>query len=146
MGMTMKKRRFLALAAAAFAASQAAAQAVQTGIAPWDTLPRARVKGLPNYPAYYIWAQQLFASEACRKAGYSPERFNIDTPYAVLLDPDGEVKRIVIEENKACPGVDYVVGLVLQDLSHRNRFHRTGEARARWYGGRISFAGSPQSQ
>jgi len=142
----MKKLGLLLLPLTGLAASQAAGQAVETGTAPWDTLPRARVSDALEYPVMYGWAQQLLATDACRKAGYRPDRFTIDTRYAVLVAPDGEVRRIVIEENKACPGVDLVVGLALQSLSRAHKFHRTGESRPRWYAGRISFAASPQSQ
>ncbi|HEY0312986.1 MAG TPA: hypothetical protein VGC56_10885 [Allosphingosinicella sp.] len=142
----MKKLRFFLLALAGLVASAAAGQAVETGTAPWDTLPRARVSDALEYPLMYGWAKQLLATDSCRKAGYRPDRFNIDTRYAVLVAPDGDVRRIVIEENKACPGVDLVVGLALQGLSRTHKFHRTGEDHPRWYAGRITFSGSPQSQ
>ena len=38
------------------------------------------------------------------------------------------------------------VGLAVQDLSRRHKFKRTGDARARWYAGRVTFTQSPQSQ
>jgi hypothetical protein len=140
----MKWGAFL-LPLAALAASAATAQAVETGTADWDKLPRARVASGVDYQSLANLAEQVVESKACRDAGWRPERFNIDEPYAVLLEPDGSVKRIVIRET-ACPGIDYVVGLMLQALSQKHKFHATGDARPRWYGGRIAFAVSPQSQ
>ena len=77
-------------------------------------------------------------------AGYRPDRFSIDTPYAVLVEPDGSVRRIVIEANARCPAADYVVGLAVQGLARAHKFRATHAASARWYGGRIRFEASPQ--
>jgi hypothetical protein len=64
----------------------------------------------------------------------------------VLAEPDGSVRRIVIEPNAKCPGLDYVVGLAVQSLSRRHKFKRTGAAQAHRYAGRIAFSHAPQSQ
>ena len=126
-------------------AMPAAAQVVETGKADWDRLPPARIKGDLDYQKLSRWAEQVVESKACRDAGWRPERFRVDEPFAVLLEPDGTVKRIVIAET-SCPGIDYVVGLHLQALSEAHRFRPTGTAAARWYGGRVVFEVSPQAQ
>lgn len=141
----IKVLRFVLPAAIGLAAAPACAQAVETGTGDWDKLPRARVSDNSDYPSLSGWAEQVVESKACRDAGLRPGRFAVDEPYAVLLEPDGKVDRIVIRETR-CPGIDFIVGLTLQGLSKKHRFHRTGAAQPRWYGGRIAFAVSPQSQ
>jgi hypothetical protein len=142
----MKYRGFLAAGLALLAPGAALGQPVDTGVVRWDALPPVRVADALDYLQFDRLAERVLGTPECRAAGYKPDRFTFDAPYAVLVEPDGNVKRIVIEPNTKCPGLDFVVGLAVQDLSRRHKFKRTGEARARWYAGRVTFTQSPQSQ
>ena|SRR5438309_6786948 len=140
----MKLGLFL-LPLAAIAMTAASAQIVEVGTADWDNLPRARVTDNINFVELGDWIEKVVESKACRHSGMRPHRWRIDEPYAVLLEPDGTVKRIVVHES-ACPGVDFIVGLTLQALSKKHKFRPTGQDSARWFGGRIDFGVSPQSE
>lgn len=142
----MNYRGFLGMAVALMAVGTARGQAVETGVVKWEALPPVRVADAVDYPQFDQLAERVIGTPECRAAGYKPDRFSFDAPYAVLVEPDGTVRRIVIEANAKCPGLDYVVGLAVQDLSRRHKFKATGEAQARWYAGHLAFAQSPQSQ
>lgn len=138
----MKYLAFVALPVAMLVSAAAVAQPVEVGVTDWDKLPPASV-GYFDYHTLSDWSEQVMGSAKCRAAGYNPERFKVDQPYAVLLEPNGKVDRIVIAESK-CPGLDYIVGLALQALSEARKFNATGASKPRWYGGRIRFEVTPQ--
>jgi hypothetical protein len=142
----MKATAFLGPLLVLLAAGTARGQAVETGVVKWEALPPVRVADDLNYSELDRLAERLVANDGCRAAGYHADRFAFDAPYAVLVQPDGTVERIVIEPNAKCPDLDYVVGLAVRTLSKRHRFKGTREAHARWYAGRIAFGHSPQSQ
>jgi hypothetical protein len=137
----MKRFAILTIALAAMAVP-AAAQTVETGTTEWDKLPAAKLGSDDiDYNRLVRWATQELQNPACRTGGMRPNKFDIDEPYAVLLQPDGTVSRIVVRE-MGCPGLNTVVGSTLADLAKRGKFRPTGEKTPLWYGGRLSFAAS----
>jgi hypothetical protein len=137
----MKRLAMLLMPIAALAVP-AAAQKVETGNTEWDKLAPARM-GVDDidYSRLVRWAAQELKDPACRAKGMRPERFDIEEPYAVLVEPNGTVSRIIVRE-MGCPGLNTVVGSTLADLARRGKFKPTGEPQALWYGGRLSFAAS----
>ena len=139
----MKKLAFLAVSLAALAAP-AAAQTVETGTTEWDKLPPAKIGSDDvDYNRLVRWAATELANPACKGTGMRPTKFDIDEPYAVLVEPTGEVKRIIVRE-MGCPGLNTVIGSTLVDMVKRGKFRPTGQQQTLWYGGRLSFAASEQ--
>jgi hypothetical protein len=137
----MKRLALLTAALAAFAAP-AAAQQVSTGSTDWDKLVPARMGSDDlDYNRLVRWATQELQNPACRVNGMRPDKFDIEEPYAVLLEPNGNVSRIIVRE-MGCPGLNTIVGSTVAELAKRGKFHPTGEKTALWYGGRLSFAAS----
>lgn len=136
------KRALLFLAACA-AAAPAAAQTVQTGTADWNALPQARMRH--SYAQYIdqnhvtLWTEQVLKSGQCNVKGMRPDRFDIDVPYAVLVQPDGTVTRILIPD-MGCAGLNTIVGSTVMDIVKAGAFKPTGEKQAYWYGDRLAFA------
>lgn len=135
----MKTLAMLMIPLAALAVP-AAAQQVSTGTTEWDKLPAAKI-GVDDidYSRLVRWAAQELKDPACRGKGMRPDRFDFDEPYAVLVQPNGAVTRIIVRE-MGCPGLNTVVGSTLADMAKRGKFRPTGETTPLWYGGRLAFA------
>jgi len=139
----MKKLAFLAISVAALAAP-AVAQTVETGTTDWDKLPTVKMGSDDiDYNRLVRWAATELGKPECKVPGMRPTKFDIDEPYAVLVEPNGNVKRIIVKE-MGCAGLNTVVGSTLADLAKRGKFRPTGETQPYWYGGRLSFAASEQ--
>jgi hypothetical protein len=83
------------------------------------------------------------SSEWTRRAcsqikGASPRRFDITVPYAVLIEPNGKVSRIVVSQTN-CTGVETLAGETVLARSDAGDFLPTGEAKARWYVSALNF-------
>lgn len=118
----------------------AAAQTVETGTTEWDKLVPARM-GVDDldYHRLVRWTAQELQDPSCRGKGMRPDRFDIDEPYAVLLEPNGTVRRIIVKE-MGCPALNTVIGSTLADMAKRGKFKPTGQPQALWFGGRLSYA------
>jgi hypothetical protein len=137
----MKTLAFVMIAFAATAVP-AVSQTVETGTTEWDKLPPAKIgTDDVDYNRLVRWAATELANPACRNGGMRPTKFDIDEPYAVLVEPNGNVKRIIVRE-MGCPGLNTVIGSTVADLAKRGKFRPTGQPQALWYGGRLSFAAS----
>jgi hypothetical protein len=137
----MKTLAFLTISLAAMAVP-AAAQQVSTGTTEWDKLPQVKLGSDDiDYSRLVRWATQELQNPACRGKGMRPNRFDIEEPYAVLLEPNGTVSRIIVRE-MGCPGLNTVIGSTLVDMAKRGKFRPTGQPQPLWYGGRLSFAAS----
>jgi hypothetical protein len=123
-------------------ATSASAQKVETGTTDWDKLAPAPMGSDDlDYSRLVRWTAQELKDPACRGKGMRPDRFDFDEPYAVLLEPNGSVSRIIVKE-MGCPALNTVIGSTLADMAKRGKFKPTGQPRALWYGGRLSFAAS----
>jgi hypothetical protein len=121
-------------------AAPAAAQKVETGTTEWDKLAPAPM-GIDDtdYSRLVRWTAQELKDPACRRKGWRPERFDVEEPYAVLVEPNGSVSRIIVKE-MGCPALNTVIGSTLADMVKRGKFKPTGQPQPLWYGGRLSFA------
>ena len=135
----MKRFALLLMPLAALAAP-AAAQKVETGTTNWEQLAPAPM-GVDDvdYSRLVRWASQELQNPACRNNGWRPDKFDIDEPYAVLVEPNGTVSRIIVKET-GCAGLNTVIGSTLADMAKRGKFRPTGQPQPLWYGGRLSFA------
>ena len=122
-------------------AAPAAAQTVEaTSRTRWDGLPPVKMKSVElDVPFLNDWAEQILSSGECRVPGMRPDRFDIDQPYAVLVEPDGKVDRIVVGD-AGCPGLNTLLGSTVHQWAQDGKYKPTGASEPRWYVGRIAFA------
>ena len=135
----MKKSALFLIAM--LASYPAAAQTVETtDRTRWDALPPVKMKstelevGLLN-----DWAEKVLKSGECEVRGMRPDKFDIDQPYAVLVEPSGRVQKIVVGD-AGCAGLNSLLGTTVHRWAQDGKFRPTGASEPRWYRGRIAFA------
>jgi hypothetical protein len=103
------------------------------------TLPKLRQAGrdLPT-PVMVGDVEAMLETGQCSLPGQSSARFDIDIPYAVLVQPDGSATRVVVGE-LGCEKLESYAGLIVLKLAGMGDFAATGEKRARWYGSKLNF-------
>lgn len=103
------------------------------------TLPplRRSQRALPT-SAMVGEVEAMLRSGTCRLPGQRSTRFDIDVPYAVLVEPDGTASRVVVGE-LGCAELESYVGLVILELARLGDFAETGEKKAKWYGSKLNF-------
>jgi hypothetical protein len=82
--------------------------------------------------------EQMLAEGECRIPGQSSKRFDIDVPYAVLVQPDGSAGRVVVTD-MGCPPLETLTGLVVLELAREGSIKPTGEAKARWFWSKLNY-------
>jgi hypothetical protein len=137
--MAMKKSALILFAL--IAAAPVAAQTVEaTSRTRWDGLPPVKIRNVElNVPLLSDWAEKILSSGECSVPGMRPDKFDIDQPYAVLVEPSGNVQRILVGD-AGCPGLNSLLGSTVHTWAENGEFRPTGESEARWYRGRIAFA------
>lgn len=132
------KRIALLLTLTTLLAAPAVAQTVETGHANWAKLPPLKRKDSRVAPPI-DWTSRILASGECKMPGQRPDKFDIDVPYAALVEPDGTVRRIVIQEI-GCPPLETMVGTALVAMVKRGEVKPTGRNRASWFADRVNFS------
>ena len=106
----------------------------------WDGLPSVKMKQTElDVNLLNDWAEKILSSGECNVPGMRPERFDIDKPYAVLVEPNGNVQRIIVGET-GCAGLNSLLGSTVAQWAEERRYKPTGASEPRWYVGRIAFA------
>jgi hypothetical protein len=82
--------------------------------------------------------EDMLRAGDCNIPGQRSTRFDIDVPYAVLVEPDGSASRVVVGE-LGCPELESYVGLVILELARLGDFAGTGQKKAKWYGSKLNF-------
>lgn len=142
----MNKLGLLLMPFVAAAASPAGAPTVRIATAAWDEFPQVRVSETNiDYSRLSRWAEEVLATPECRAAKWRPEKFDIDARYAVLVDAGGAVREIVIKD-MGCPGLNTLVASTVHEWAQKGKIPVGRPASATWFGGRLAFAGSQQSQ
>ena len=132
--------RMALLLAAAIIAAPAAAQTVQTGRGEFHNFPQLKKKDIPlDLNRLIAWTGDILKKGECKIQGQRPEKFDIDVPYAALVEPDGTVRKIIIAE-MGCPALETMVGSTVVEMVKRGDVKPTGQDRAYWFGDRIAFA------
>ena len=136
--------RHAALALAALGLSApAGAQNVISAHGNWNAIPPAATRH--SYAQYIdpnrltLWMEQALREGTCSVRGMTPAKFDVDVPYAVLVEPDGSVSQVMIPE-MGCPALNTIVGSTVVELGKRGMFKPTGLAQAAWFRDRIAFA------
>ncbi len=112
---------------------------VDVGRANWTALPplKAVERVMPS-PEMVDRVETMFESGACSIPGQSAKKFDITIPYAVLVEPDGSARRVVVAET-GCAALETYVGLIVSAMAREGDFQRTREAKARWFSSELNF-------
>lgn len=114
-------------------------QSIDVGSANWDKLPALKAKqGHLPYKQLIETVEDMLRKEQCKLPGQTRRAFNIEVPYAVLVEPNGTAKRVLVPQLN-CEGIQSLVGVTVLARAQRGDFEPTGEGKARWYGGRMNF-------
>jgi len=111
---------------------------VDVGRAEWDKMPPLRVERRLPTAAMVGQVEKILMSGQCSMDGQTARRFDITIPYAVLVEPDGGARRVVVGETGCAPLESYF-GLVVLTMADQGDFRSSGQARARWYSSELNF-------
>ena len=117
----------------------ASGQLLQVGSAKWDSLPRLDER--PTYLPYTLLidsVEEMLRKKECVLPDQSARSFDIEVPFAVLVEPDGSANRVLVGQVNCAP-LESLVGMTALARARRGDFKPTGEAKPRWYGSRINF-------
>jgi hypothetical protein len=112
---------------------------VDVGKADWNAMPalKAVERDMPT-PAMVGRVQTMLASGKCNLPRQTSRRFDITVPYAVLVEPEGQARRVVVAET-GCPMLETYVGVLVLGMAEQGDFKPTGESKARWYASALNF-------
>jgi len=112
---------------------------VDVGRANWTALPplKAVERVMPS-PEMVDRVETMFESGACTIRGQSAKKFDITIPYAVLVEPDGSARRVVVAET-GCAELETYVGVIVSAMAREGDFKATGQAKARWFASELNF-------
>lgn len=128
-----------ALIAAILMAGAAPALQVDVGRIDRRALPALKAKDRPlPTPIMVGDVEKMLAAGKCRFNGQSPTRFDITVPYAVLIDPDGKTRHVVVQES-GCKPLETYVGLLVVELARQGDFVPSAGPRPRWYASELNF-------
>ena len=107
--------------------------------ASWLAYPRLRTEeiGVPSGDMVRR-VQLMLARDECEFPGQSARRFDIDVNYAVMLDPQGNASRIIVEDI-GCRPLELFVGRIAADIMRSGYVRVAPPAQPSWYGNRINF-------
>lgn len=111
---------------------------VDVGRADWDKMPALDVERRLPTAAMVGQVEKILTDGGCALEGQTARRFDITVPYAVLVEPDGGAKRVVVGETGCAPLESYV-GLVVLTMAEAGDFRSSGSAKARWYASELNF-------
>ena len=135
----------LLLAAAAMAGGEGQPMAVSADIqvdvghSDWSRMTpiKAAARELPN-TTMVARVEEMFAKGECSIPGQRARHFDVSIPYGVLVNPDGTVRRIVVNDT-GCRPLETYVGQILLARAQLGDFRAGAAATARWYAGSINF-------
>jgi hypothetical protein len=112
---------------------------IEVARASWTAYPRLDTEAVavPN-EEMITRVQRLMQRDECEFAGQNPRRFDIDVNYAVMLDSQGNAKRVIVED-VGCRPLELLVGRVASDLVARGFVLTPPPASPTWYASQINF-------
>ena len=111
---------------------------VDVGRADWDKMPPLKVERRLPTAAMVGQVEKILLNGGCRFEGQTARQFDITVPYAVLVEPDGGARRVVVGETGCAPLESYV-GLVVLTMADEGDFRSSGQSTARWYASELNF-------
>ena len=111
---------------------------VDVGRADWSAMPQLKVDRRLPTAAMVGDVEEMLRDGKCSMRGQTSQKFDITVPYAVLVEPDGGARRVVVGETGCAPLESYV-GLVVLTLAEQGDFRSSSTAKARWYASELNF-------
>lgn len=84
-------------------------------------------------------ADAIMNSGRCSFPGQSVGNYSISIPYAVLIQPSGEITKMVVMD-VSCPEFEILTGQVARELVSAGDFRRTRAPSAQWYVSEVHYA------
>ncbi|HEU0135161.1 MAG TPA: hypothetical protein VFR28_10085 [Allosphingosinicella sp.] len=112
---------------------------VDVGRANWSNLPplKAAERVLPSTDMVDK-VETMLESGTCKIPGQTAKKFDITIPYAVLVEPDGKARRVVVAET-GCAELETFVGVIVTAMAREGDFRPTSEPKARWFASELNF-------
>jgi hypothetical protein len=112
---------------------------IDVGTANWASFPplKAKPRELNNSNSVKA-VERMFASGQCKIPGQTMWKFDITIPFAVMVEPDGKVSRVLVSD-MGCAPLERMVGELAYVRSMLGDFQPTGEAKGRWYSSSVNF-------
>ena len=112
---------------------------VDVGEVDLTTLPALEQSG-PALPTRAMVArvQRILASGECKIRGNTSRRFDIDVPFALLVEPDGKANQVVVSD-LGCPELETFAGIIALELANRGHLHGAADTKAQWFGSVLNF-------
>lgn len=82
--------------------------------------------------------ERVLKKGECKLPGQTAASFDIDVPYAVLIEPTGAAKRVVVKDI-GCAAIETWVGQIALELARAGDFKAGQGEGARWYVSAASF-------
>lgn len=76
--------------------------------------------------------ERILAAHECKLDGQTKTRFNIVVPYAVLMEPSGQPKKVVVKDI-GCAQIERLVGEIGSELANAGDFRVAHNDGAEWY-------------
>jgi hypothetical protein len=127
------------IAAAMLLASGNGGMQVDVGRFNMSAMPQLQLskRELPT-PAMVAEVETMFRDGSCSMPSQSARRFDVDVPFAVLVEPDGSAHRAVIGE-VGCRKLETLVGLIVEQLAREGSLGRSAGTKAKWFASKINF-------
>lgn len=120
-------------------AAAPAGTTLEVGKADWDAMPALiKVERRLPYEDMAGFVEQILADKQCKLKGQSARRFDITVPYAVLLEPDGKARRVVVAD-MGCMPLETLVGNMVADMAETGDFRPSPAKEARWYSSQLNI-------
>ena len=77
-------------------------------------------------------ADRIMASGQCAFPGQTKDSYSLTVPYAVMIEPSGNVTKVVVKE-VGCPAIELLTGQVAKELGKARDFRPTSAPANQWY-------------
>jgi hypothetical protein len=116
----------------------AAAQTVETGRANWTKLPKLETGNrMLDYAPLAAEVERMLKEKQCTLPGQSARRFDITIPYAVLVEPNGQISRVLVSDMQ-CKPLEALVGEAAIAIAQGVQ-PGPGAQKALWYASEVNF-------
>ncbi len=107
--------------------------------ASWDAYPQLVTENIAVPSGDMVRRVQLMLQQdECDFEGQTARRFDIGVSYAVMLDPQGNATRIIVQD-VGCRPLELYVGRIAADIMRNGYARVSPPSEPSWYGNRINF-------
>ena len=107
--------------------------------ASWDAYPLLVTENVAVPNGEMVRRVQLMLQQdECDFAGQTARRFDIDVNYAIMIDPQVNASRIIVQD-VGCRPLELYVGRIAADIMRNGYVRVSPPSQPSWYGNRINF-------